>query len=97
MIFLIKKIIAAQSINMPKRFRSSRHFSYAHYWKGYAHYYLKEYDLALTELDTAFNQGYTPAEIYKVRWYVNYQKGNYDAALSDAQQVLQTNPNEKIF
>jgi tetratricopeptide (TPR) repeat protein len=68
--------------------------SVAHYWKGYAHYYLKEYDLALSELDTAFNQGYSPDDIYKVRWFVNYQKGNYDAALSDAQKVLQTSPNE---
>ncbi len=66
----------------------------AHYWKGYAHYYLKEYDLSLTELNTAFNQGYSPLDIYKVRWYVLYQKGNYDAALSDAQKVLQENPNE---
>lgn len=66
----------------------------AHYWKGYAHYYLKEYDLSLSELNTAFNQGYSPADIYQVRWYVLYQKGDYDAALSDAQKVLQANPNE---
>lgn len=66
----------------------------AHYWKGYAHYYLKEYDLALSELDMAFNQGYAPDKIYQVRWYVNYQKKNYDAALSDAGKVLEKNPNE---
>jgi tetratricopeptide (TPR) repeat protein len=66
----------------------------ARYWKGYAHYYLKEYDLALAELDLALNQGYTPADVYKVRWYVNYQKGNYDAALSDAQKALETSPTD---
>lgn len=66
----------------------------AHYWKGYAHYYLKEWDLSLTELDTASNQGYAPEQIYQVRWYVNYQKGNFDAALSDANKVLAVNPNE---
>lgn len=66
----------------------------AHYWKGYAHYYLKEWDLALTELDTASSQGFPPDKIFQVRWYVNYQKGNFDAALSDANKVLATNPNE---
>lgn len=63
-------------------------YAEAHYWKGYAHYYLNEFNEAVEELDLAFNQGYSPLGIYKVRWVVNYQKQNYDAALSDVDNGL---------
>ena len=60
----------------------------AHFWKGYAHYYLKEYDQAMSEMDTAFKLGYTPLDVYKVRWFLNFDKKNYDAALADIQEGL---------
>ncbi len=63
-----------------------------HFWKGYAHYYLKENDLALTELDKAMELGYKAGDIYKVRWYVNFEKQNYDAALSDIDHALAEDP-----
>lgn len=72
-------------------------YPYAHFWKGYAHYYLDEYDQSLSDLDTAFNQGHTPLEVYKVRWFVNLQKGNYDAALRDAQEGARLEPNNPDF
>ncbi|MDQ3712234.1 MAG: tetratricopeptide repeat protein [Acidobacteriota bacterium] len=75
----------------------SPNYPAAHYWKGYAHYYLNEFDQTVEELDTAFNQKHTPLEIYKLRWYVNYQKGNYDAALNDIQAGLLLEPQNKDF
>ena len=75
----------------------SPNYPAAHYWKGYAHYYLNEFDPTVEELDTAFNQKYSPLEVYKLRWYVNYQKGNYDQALSDIQAGLLLEPQNKDF
>ena len=69
----------------------------AHYRKGKAHYYLNEYDATVEELDAAFNQKHPPLEIYELRWHVNYQKGNYDAALSDVQAGLLLEPQNKNF
>ncbi len=39
----------------------------AHFWKGYAHYYLKDFDQSLTEMYAALAQGHAPLEVYKVR------------------------------
>jgi len=65
----------------------------AHFWKGYAHYYLKEYDQAIADLDFASTQGYKPEpDIYKLRWLLHYEKKNYDLALKDVQEALKTEP-----
>lgn len=66
----------------------SPNFAEAHYWKGYAHYYLNEFNESVDELDTAFSQGYNALDVYKIRWVVNFQKQNYDAALSDVESGL---------
>ncbi|MGI8885116.1 MAG: tetratricopeptide repeat protein [Pyrinomonadaceae bacterium] len=69
-------------------------YAEAHFWKGYAHYYLNEYDQALTEINLAAGQNYNkPLEIYKLRWFLNYQKNSYDEALADVQKGLQLEPN----
>ena len=65
---------------------------YAHFWKGYAHYYLKQNDEALAELNTALSQGYKASEVYKVRWYLNFEAKNYDAALADISGALKDDP-----
>ncbi|MCD9185289.1 MAG: tetratricopeptide repeat protein [Pyrinomonadaceae bacterium] len=65
----------------------------SHFWKGYAHYYLTEYDEALTEINKAEDLNFNkPIEIYKIRWYLNYQKKNLDAAFEDVQKGLQAEP-----
>ena len=69
----------------------------AHYWKGYAHYYLKENDQALSELNTALEQGFPALDVYKVRWYLNFDKQNYDAALEDIRAGLALEPNNLMF
>jgi superkiller protein 3 len=69
----------------------------AHFWKGYAHYYLKENDQALNEMNTAFTQGYTPLDVYKVRWFLNFDKKNYDLALADINEGLKLDPNNLMF
>lgn len=69
----------------------------AHFWKGYAHFYLNEFDQSLGELDTALAQGYTPLDVYKVRWLLNFQKKNYDQALEDARKILQSEPSNQTL
>lgn len=66
-----------------------------HYRKGFAHFYLKENDQALTEFGLALTQGFKPPlEVYKVRYYLYFDKKDYDAALSDVQKGLQLSPND---
>ena len=72
-------------------------YAEAHFWKGYAHYYLKEYNEAGEDLDAAYDQGFSPSKIYPVRWVVNFQKKNYDAALSDVQKGLEKEPDNNDF
>ena len=73
-------------------------YPYAHFWKGYAHYYLKEYDQAIADLDAALAQGYAPQqEIYKLRWFLNYEKKNYEQALKDVQEALKAEPGNSAF
>jgi superkiller protein 3 len=72
-------------------------FPDTHYWKGYAHYYLNEYDLALAEMDAALERGYKPLDVYKLRWFLNYQKKDFEAALKDVEQGLQLEPSNLTF
>lgn len=71
--------------------------SYAHYRKGFAHFSIKENDQAINELTLALNQGYKPLDIFRIRYYVYFEQGNYDAALADAQKGLQLAPNDTSF
>lgn len=73
-------------------------YPYAHFWKGYAHYQLNEFDEAIADLDLASEQGYKPLqEIYKVRWYLHYEKKNYDSALRDVQEALKAEPDNNLL
>lgn len=69
----------------------------ARYWKGYAHYYLKEYPMALTELNAAEQQGHPAVEVAKVRWFLYYQDKNFDAALADVNLGLQSQPDDQML
>lgn len=68
-----------------------------HYWKGYAHYYLNEYDQAISELNVALARGYKPLDIYRLRWFLFYQQKNFEAALKDVEQGLQLDPSNLTF
>jgi len=73
-------------------------FPAAYFWKGYAHYYLNEYDQSISDLNQAESQGFDkPLEIFRLRWYLNYQAKNYDAALKDAQVAAQLDPNNITY
>ncbi len=73
-------------------------FPAAHFWKGYAHYYLKENDQSISDLNQSLSQGFDkPLEIYKLRWFLNYEAKNYDAALSDAQAAAKLDPNNATY
>lgn len=71
--------------------------AYAHFWKGYSHYNLKENDQALAEFDLALSQKYKPLDVYKVRWFVNNDKKNYDAALEDIKEIMKLEPNNSDY
>jgi tetratricopeptide (TPR) repeat protein len=70
----------------------------AHYGKGVAHNSLQEYDAALAELNLASANNYDkPAEIYKLRWSLNLQKQNTDAALDDLRKALELTPDDVMM
>src|SRR5687767_11602079 len=65
----------------------------AHFYKGYSHYFLKEYDQALAEFNTAEELKYkNTLEIYKGRAVVQYALKNYEGAMADTRRVLQAEP-----
>ena len=73
-------------------------FPAAYFWKGYSHYYLNEYDQSISDFNQAESQGFDkPLEIYKVRWYLNFQAKNYDAALTDALAASKVEPNNSTY
>ena len=73
-------------------------FPAAYFWKGYAHYYLNEYDQSINDLNQAESQGFDkPLEIFRLRWFLNYQAKNYDAALKDALVASQLDPNNVTY
>lgn len=70
----------------------------AHFYKGYAHYFLKEYDLALTHLDQAEKLKYKqPLEVSKARAYVQYERKDFEAALADIRKVVAAEPKNLQF
>lgn len=71
-------------------------YNYPHlsYYKAYSHYNLREYDQALEDFSKALAQGYTPYEVYKVRWQIYYLKKDYDNALKDAEEVVKQQPSD---
>ena len=75
----------------------SPNYADAHFWKGYSHYRLDEFNEAREGLDAAFNLGYSPIKVYTVRWVVNFRLQNYEAALNDVQKGLEKEPNSVDF
>ncbi len=72
--------------------------SNARFWKGAAHYYLNEYDMALPELDMAISQGYSrPLDVYRIRWRLHYAKKDWAAAESDVNNGLTLDPDNLEF
>lgn len=75
----------------------SPNYPQAHFFKGSAHLSLDENDEAIEELNAAFEQGFTPLKIHEIRWEAHYKKQNYDAALTDVEQGLKIEPNNKYL
>jgi tetratricopeptide (TPR) repeat protein len=69
----------------------------AHRRLAYAHYYLKEYDQALTELDIAEKQGLKPLDVARLRYYLRMQKQDYNGALADVRELLKVEPNNQQY
>lgn len=69
-----------------------QNYPYAYFSKGYSHFYLNEYDQAVEDLNTSLTQGYTPIEVYKIRWNVYYNKKDYPNALKDIEEAIKLEP-----
>ena len=69
-----------------------------HFWKGVAHHYVNENQLALPELNVAMEKGYKkPLEVYRIRWRVHYANKEFDSSLADIKQGLALDPNNLEF
>lgn len=65
-----------------------------HFWKGVAHHYVDENQLALPELNLAMEKGYRkPLEIFRIRWRVHFANKEFNAALTDIRKGLALDPN----
>jgi tetratricopeptide (TPR) repeat protein len=69
----------------------------AHLKLAYSHYYLKEYDQALTEIDLAANQGVKPLDVSRLRYYLRIQKQDWNGALADVRELLKAEPNNAEY
>ncbi|CAN5177553.1 hypothetical protein BH20ACI2_BH20ACI2_24910 [soil metagenome] len=69
----------------------------AYYRKGFAHFNLKENQKAIDALTIALTQGYKPLDIYRLRYYINFQEKNYDASLTDIDKGLLLEANDINF
>ena len=69
----------------------------AHLKLAYSHYYVKEYDQALSELDLAAQQGVKPLDIARLRYYLRMQKQDYNGALTDVRELLKVEPNNQEY
>jgi len=69
----------------------------AHLKLAYSHYYLKEYDEAMAELDLASTQGVKPIDISRLRYFLRIQKKDYSGALADIRELLKVEPNNSEF
>lgn len=67
------------------------------FWRGYAYYNLQENEAAFVDLSSALARGYKPADVYKIRWFLNYQRKDLPAALADARMALQANPDDQAL
>jgi tetratricopeptide (TPR) repeat protein len=65
-----------------------------HFKKGYAHFYLNEYDPALSEFGIALTQGANPLGVYRVRSEVYLDQKNYAAAVADIEKGLTLAPGD---
>lgn len=69
----------------------------AHLNKGTAHFFLDEYDLAVTEYNLALQHGSKPLDVYKLRWSALEKLKRYDEAIADVNNVLKAEPSNGQF
>ena len=70
----------------------------AHFFKGKSHYFLKEFDQALENLNQSEKLKYRqPLEISKARAYVQYERKDFEGALADLRIVTKADPKDAAF
>lgn len=98
--FLLQKNYRSAVTKYAEAISIAPKYSYAFYKKGSSHYYLEEYSQAASDLSKALEgvpQGFTAADVYKMRWQAYYWQQDYDAALQDVQQGLRLDPSNVEF
>jgi len=71
--------------------------TYAHLSKAFSHLRLNQDGLALSDLTSALEKGHSPIEIYKVRWEVNFNKGDMEKAMSDVKAAQKIAPDDPAY
>jgi len=70
-------------------------FPHARFSKGYSHFNLKQYGLAVNDFGLALDVGYKPqVDVYSVRWEAHFLNKDLDSALKDikrGQQLASSN------
>lgn len=69
----------------------------AHFAKGKAHFFLDEFDLAVTEYGLALQHGYKAVDVFKMRWVAYDKLKRFDEALADINNVLKAEPSNGQF
>ncbi len=69
----------------------------AHYQKARAHFFLGEYEQAVTEYELALNHGQKPMDVYRNRWAAYEKLKRYEDALGDIGRVLADDPSNTDF
>ena len=70
----------------------------SHYFKGQAHYFLKEYEQAREHLNQAEKLKYKrPLDVSKTRAYIQYELKDYNAALTDLRTVIAAEPKNVAY
>lgn len=63
-----------------------------HFWKGRAHFNLKQYEDSYNDLTLALSQGHDAFAVYEIRYRVSYLLKRYDDALYDATEGAKLDP-----
>lgn len=75
----------------------SPYFPQARFFKGSSHYKQQQYDLAISELNLALDQGSDSLQVYSLRMEAYAAKGDFRSAMQDARQVVNLEPNNSYY
>ncbi|MEZ5345086.1 MAG: tetratricopeptide repeat protein [Pyrinomonadaceae bacterium] len=72
-------------------------YPFALFSKGYSHFNLKQYSEAVNSLTAALDNGYTPLDVYAVRWQAYFMMKDLDSAKADIKNAEKLDPKNDYF